>query len=330
MDSTASTSAMPVSSAGAAAAALPLPSIPFHSGAGAGGPIPFPPPGLVPEVKQEGGAVKVEPVVEEEEEEPEEEIPMAPNANETVYVRNLNEKVRLPILKETLTNLFSLYGEVLSVTAHANLRMRGQAFVALDSKKAANKAVKEVQGFPLYGRPMQMGFAKTTSDSILKRQLKEEKGLGDEKAAEEQEEFLAHKKQRLEHKEATRVEVRKRAQERKMAEKRAAAGETDGVPVPSSTAQRRQQVQMPDEYVPPNKILFLQSIASGVGKDELEALFAPLPNLVEVRTIPGRSDIAFVEFGDVPSSAAAREKLNGHAFAGADAGTKLKITYARA
>lgn len=45
-------------------------------------------------------------------------------------------------------------------------------------------------------------------------------------------------------------------------------------------------------------------------------------NLVEVRTIPGKSDIAFVEFTDIPSSAAARERLNGHAFPD---GTKLKV-----
>jgi RNA recognition motif-containing protein len=32
--------------------------------------------------------------------------------------------------------------------------MRGQAFVTLNSKQAAAKAVKEVKGFPLYGKPM--------------------------------------------------------------------------------------------------------------------------------------------------------------------------------
>jgi hypothetical protein len=32
--------------------------------------------------------------------------------------------------------------------------MRGQAFVTLDTKEAAAKAVKEVQQFPLYGKPM--------------------------------------------------------------------------------------------------------------------------------------------------------------------------------
>lgn len=32
--------------------------------------------------------------------------------------------------------------------------MRGQAFVTMTSKEIAAKAVKEVKGFPLYGKPM--------------------------------------------------------------------------------------------------------------------------------------------------------------------------------
>lgn len=37
---------------------------------------------------------------------------------------------------------------------------------------------------------------------------------------------------------------------------------------------RRPNVQMPDEYLPPNKILFLQNLPENVTKDQLMALFA--------------------------------------------------------
>jgi U2 small nuclear ribonucleoprotein B'' len=57
-------------------------------------------------------------------------------------------------MKQSLKVLFKEYGNVLGVTAHRNLRMRGQAFVTLDTKEAAVKAVQEVQKFPLYGKPM--------------------------------------------------------------------------------------------------------------------------------------------------------------------------------
>lgn len=76
------------------------------------------------------------------------------SASSTIYIKNLNEKVKLAILKTSLNSLFSVYGHVLSITAHGNLRMRGQAFVAFDDVEVAKKAVKEVNGFPLYGKSM--------------------------------------------------------------------------------------------------------------------------------------------------------------------------------
>lgn len=57
-------------------------------------------------------------------------------------------------MKQTLRNLFKQYGKVLGVVAHKSIRMRGQAFVTLDDRELAAKAVKEVKGFPLYGKPM--------------------------------------------------------------------------------------------------------------------------------------------------------------------------------
>lgn len=79
---------------------------------------------------------------------------LPPDASETIYIKNLNEKVKLPIMRQSLEALFSTYAPVLSITMHGNLRMRGQAFVSFDSKVPAAKAVKEVVGFPLYGKPM--------------------------------------------------------------------------------------------------------------------------------------------------------------------------------
>ena len=71
------------------------------------------------------------------------------------------------VLKKSLEALFSTYGAVLSVTAHSNLRMRGQAFIAFDNKEAAAKAIKEVVGFPLYGKPMVSTTMRAMSSSTV-------------------------------------------------------------------------------------------------------------------------------------------------------------------
>lgn len=103
------------------------------------------------------------------------------------------------------------------------------------------------------------------------------------------------------------------------------------VPAPAprrATAPARTQAnQLPDEYVPPNRILFLQQMPSTVTRDQLLGIFGSMPNLYEVRTIPGRTDIAFVEFHDIPSSVAAREATNGYTF---PTGEHLKVSFARA
>lgn len=81
-------------------------------------------------------------------------VPEPENASETLYIQNLNEKIKLPVLKASLRGLFKSYGDVLDVVAHSNMRMRGQAFVSFESPDIAKKALKEVRGFPLYGKPM--------------------------------------------------------------------------------------------------------------------------------------------------------------------------------
>ncbi|GAA5937119.1 hypothetical protein JCM1841_001585 [Sporobolomyces salmonicolor] len=245
------------------------------------------------------------------------------DASEVVYVNNLNEKIKLDIMKQSLKVLFREYGLVLGVTAHRNLRMRGQAFVTLDSKEAAVKAVKEVQKFPLYGKPMQLTFARTESDALVKKRHPED--------------MDQHKEERLKRKKDSRRDNpirRKFLAKQEAARKAAETALLTGVPAaaPAPTPAARRIPQMPDEYLPPNKILFVQNLPDDTTKESLEALFRPFPNLVEVRTIPGRRNIAFVEFADEGSSSVARDALHNTKFgaeAGKDEGLKLKVTFAK-
>lgn len=85
---------------------------------------------------------------------PPQQPPPQEQASETLYIQNLNERIKLPILKASLRSLFKSYGEVVDVVAHSNLRMRGQAFVSFENAEIAKKALKEVRGFPLYSKPM--------------------------------------------------------------------------------------------------------------------------------------------------------------------------------
>ncbi|KAL4068936.1 hypothetical protein V8B97DRAFT_2024590 [Scleroderma yunnanense] len=226
---------------------------------------------------------------------------------ETLYIQNLNEKVKIDVLKASLKGLFKSYGEVLDVVAHSNLRMRGQAFVSFASPEVAAKALKEVRGFPLYSKPMQISFARTRSDAVVKRL--------------DPQSLEVHKTQRGEHKKNTRYT---NPLKQKLRAKRLAAAGLAGVT--SIPAPKRPAVQMPDEYLPPNKILFLQNLPENVTKDQLMALFSQYPNLYEVRLIPTKKDIAFVEYMDEGSASVAKDALHNYKL---DGENKIKASIHR-
>jgi len=239
------------------------------------------------------------PTIPETAPEPEEQ------ASETLYIQNLNERIQIPVLKASLRGLFKTYGEVLDVVAHKNLRMRGQAFVSFASADIAKKAAKEVRGFPLYSKPMQISFAKSRSDAVVQKL--------DPSALD------THKARRLQHKKDTRYT--NPLKQKFKAKRLAAESDLGAAPVA-----RRPNVQMPDEYLPPNKILFLQNLPETVTKDQLNGLFSQYPNLHEVRLVPSKKDIAFVEYLDEGSATVAKDALHNYKL---DGENKIKITFAR-
>ena len=55
---------------------------------------------------------------------------LSEKANATIYVQNLNEKVRIPDLKNSLFQLFSNIGvDVKEVHAKKKIKLRGQAHI---------------------------------------------------------------------------------------------------------------------------------------------------------------------------------------------------------
>ena len=95
--------------------------------------------------------------------------------NNSLYVNNLNEKVKkegnLPDvfrvsscnfvlllrpseLKRSLYAVFSQFGPILDIVALKNLKMRGQAFVVFRDIACATSALRSMQGFPFYDKPM--------------------------------------------------------------------------------------------------------------------------------------------------------------------------------
>ncbi|KAI4211588.1 MAG: hypothetical protein LQ351_005629 [Letrouitia transgressa] len=224
----------------------------------------------------------------------------------TVYVKNLEERIKIDQLKEALTEIFSEYGNIINLVAKKNLRAKGQAFVIFEDTAAAERAIQEVQGFELFDKPMHLDYAKTKSDATVQQQGTPE-------------EFEIHKRRRLAEKE--RKQAYRTAEEQKKLKRPAVAvAATDPATARPAKAARGAGLKssnpsanavVPEEYLPPNKTLFVQNLPEDYEKDGLTAIFARFEGFREVRLVPGRKGIAFVEYEAEAGAISAKENISG-------------------
>lgn len=191
--------------------------------------------------------------------------------------------------------------------------MRGQAFVIFKDINSATNALRSMQGFPFYDKPMRIQYAKTDSDIIAKM-----KGTFVERPAKPKtkEDAVDVKKQK-----------KKAAKEQARQAQQAQAGLALGVMPPGAMVGMVPHAQpMPIPEQPPNQILFLTNLPEETNEMMLSMLFNQFPGFKEVRLVPGRHDIAFVEFENEVLSAAAKDALQGFKITPTHA---MKISFAK-
>ncbi|XP_059834098.1 U2 small nuclear ribonucleoprotein B'' [Hypanus sabinus] len=220
--------------------------------------------------------------------------------NQTIYINNINDKVKKDELKRALYALFSQFGQIIDIVALKTMKMRGQAFVIFKEITCATSALRQLQGFPFYGKPMRIQYAKTDSDLVSKM-----RGT------------FADKEKKKEKKKA-------KTQEQVAANKKANQATTQTTTANSNQTTSSTAQQVPDN--PPNYILFLTNLPEETNEMMLSMLFNQFPGFKEVRLVPGRHDIAFVEFENEGQAGAARDALQGFRITPSHA---MKITYAK-
>jgi hypothetical protein len=84
---------------------------------------------------------------------------------------------------------------------------------------------------------------------------------------------------------------------------------------------------VPDEYLPPNKTLFVQHLPDDYDVDAVTSIFGRFEGFREVRLVPGRRGIAFVEYEAEQGAITAKENTAGMTVG--DDGRNIKVTYQR-
>ena len=211
----------------------------------------------------------------------------------TIYINNLNEKVKKEELKKSLYAIFSQFGQILDIVALKTLKMRGQAFVIFKEISSATNSLRTMQGFPFYDKPMRIQYSKADSDVIAKL-----KGTFKERP-----------------KRVKQPKAAVSAEEKKAKKQKDAPVAQSGANNANSNAEQ-----------PPNQILFLTNLPEETNEMMLSMLFNQFPGFKEVRLVPNRHDIAFVEFASELASSAAKEALQGFKITPTHA---MKITFAK-
>lgn len=57
-------------------------------------------------------------------------------------------------LKKSLYAIFSQFGQILDILVSRTLKLKGQAFVIFKEINSASNALRSMQGFPFYDKPM--------------------------------------------------------------------------------------------------------------------------------------------------------------------------------
>lgn len=72
----------------------------------------------------------------------------------TIYINNLNDSIKVEPMKQALHAAFSQFGLIIDIVMRKSYRLRGQAFIIFRDIESASKALRTMQGFPFYDRPM--------------------------------------------------------------------------------------------------------------------------------------------------------------------------------
>lgn len=212
----------------------------------------------------------------------------------TIYINNLNEKIKKDELKKSLYAIFSQFGPILDIVALKTLKMRGQAFVVFKELASATNALRTMQGFPFYDKPMRIQYSKSDSDIIAKSKGTFKERAKRPKAPKPVEEkkyiiivYITNRVHLI-----INIFYFRTKKPKSM----------DPILAASNSSNAEQ---------PPNQILFLTNLPEETNEMMLSMLFNQFPGFKEVRLVPNRHDIAFVEFGSEVQSGAAREALQG-------------------
>ena len=203
---------------------------------------------------------------------------------ETLYIKNLNEKIKIDELKEALNKEFSQYGEIIEIRVRNTIRLKGQAFISFKTKEQSSKAKKNLNDKLFLNKKLIIEFAKTPSDSILLLQGKlteNQKKIKDLSRKRNRDEFYENLKQKIEQEKNNNI--------------------TNNEMIINTKDSNENEISIKINPEEVNKSLFVQGLNNSVTNQKLIELFNSISGFKEVKYFPTKG-ICFVEYDTVENA----------------------------
>jgi len=258
--------------------------------------------------------------------------------NQTLYVNNLNDKINVETLKKSLREVFAAFGGIIDIIAMKSLKRRGQAWIIFKEPSSATNALKSLQGFPFYNKPMRINYARTKSDAVAKtdgtyverpKKIVKREDLRKGKTAAPAVVAPEPAKKSSSAPAAQPAPSQKTIQDR-IGWNPNQTGKTDApkVEAPSrvaTTVAPKASATVSAGVSDPNRTLFVENLPNEATDTMLSMLFRQYPGFQEVRLIAGRN-VAFVDYQNEYQAGMAMQGLQGFAMTPE---VKLHLSYAR-
>ena len=204
--------------------------------------------------------------------------------NQTLYVKNLPEKVTKELMKTTLNTIFTAHGTVSAVVIIRSKALRGQAWVTMSSIPEATTCLKELEGMEICQKPMNISYAKEKSDKVAKRE-----GTYQPAALKEQREM--------------KKKAREEAEAVKSSNKRIKFDEAEA-PVPVEP-----EAEADAGPAPPSRILLAPNLPIECTAQMLAILFSQYAGFIDARC--PKPSVGLVEFTSEREATIAMDALKG-------------------
>jgi len=265
--------------------------------------------------------------------------------NQTLYVNNLNDKINVETLKKSLREVFAAFGSIMDIVAMKSLKRRGQAWIIFKEAPSATNALKSLQGFPFYNKPMRINYARSKSDAVAKsdgsfverpkKVVKREdlrKGKAATPAPAPQEVIRAAAPAAAAVAPAPAAAPVPAVSQKSIQDRIGwNPNQTPNAPKAPGMAQAPLAAMMggggavSGGSASPNRTLFVENLPNEATDTMLSMLFRQYPGFQEVRLIPGRA-VAFVDYQNEYQAGMALQGLQGFAMTPE---VKLNLSYAR-